>query len=174
MRRQVPKFIRLAGLVLCAGMLPAMQGLHTNLEDRLLASHNRERSLMGVPALQWDAKLATGAQSWADHLSATGKFEHSPNVPGRPLEGENIWGGTPGAYGPEAMVDLWIAEKANFTPGTFPANSTTGNVSDVSHYTQLVWRQTGAVGCGVATKGAEEILVCRYSRPGNIRGRAPL
>src|SRR3546814_13078144 len=72
------------------------------------------------------AELASGAQEWADHLSSTGRFEHSPNIPGRPPEGENIWGGTPGVFRPEAMVDLWISEKADFVPGVFPAHSRPG------------------------------------------------
>lgn len=145
-----------------------------DLDARLLDSHNRERALMGVPGLRWNDDLARGAQQWADHLSATGRFEHSPNIPGQPLEGENIWGGTPGAFRPESMVGLWIEEKKFFVPGTFPANSTTGVPQDVSHYTQLIWRRSAEVGCGVSSVGREEILVCRYSEPGNIRGRDPL
>lgn len=144
------------------------------LDDRLLDSHNRERALMGVPALRWNDELARGAQAWADHLSATGRFEHSPNIPGRPLEGENIWGGTPGAFRPEDMIGLWLKEKTYFTPGTFPLNSTTGRPEDVSHYTQLIWSRSGEVGCGISDVGREEILVCRYSEPGNVRGRDPL
>lgn len=144
------------------------------LDDRLLESHNRERALMGVPALRWNDELARGAQAWADHLSETGRFEHSPNIPGRPLEGENIWGGTPGAFRPEEMIGLWLKEKTYFTPGTFPLNSTTGRAEDVSHYTQLIWSRSGEVGCGISDVGREEILVCRYSEPGNVRGRDPL
>lgn len=129
---------------------------------------------MGMPSLKWDAALARRAQAWADHLAAKEKFEHSPNLPGQPLEGENIWGGTTGAYSPENMVDLWIAEKAHFVEGVFPANSTTGHVKDVSHYTQIVWRGTGTVGCGISKGRNEEIMVCRYSDRGNLRGTNPL
>src|SRR3546814_9597671 len=82
-------------------LLPWPHGRHGNLESRLRLSHNRERSLAGVPPLRWNAELASGAQEWADHLSSTGRFEHSPNIPGRPPEGENIWGGTPGVFRPE-------------------------------------------------------------------------
>src|SRR3546814_3633081 len=91
-------------------LLPWPHGRHGNLESRLRLSHNRERSLAGVPPLRWNAELASGAQEWADHLSSTGRFEHSPNIPGRPPEGENIWGGTPGVFRPEAMVELRSAE----------------------------------------------------------------
>ncbi len=165
---------RVPMLLLAGLLLSGAQGRTTGLEDRLLASHNRERAALGVAPLQWDPSLARGAAQWAEHLSQTGRFEHSPKLPGTPREGENIWGGRPGAFTPEAMVNLWIAEKAHFVPGTFPNNSKTGRVEDVSHYTQLVWRRTAQVGCALSRAGEEEILVCRYSVPGNVRGREPL
>ncbi|WP_082660426.1 CAP domain-containing protein [Sphingopyxis sp. H050] len=160
-------------VVASAFLLTGVQSRLGDLDYRLLESHNRERVLAGVPQLKWNVDLAEGAQAWADHLSATGRFEHSPNVPGKPLEGENIWGGTPGAFRPESMVNLWIEEKKFFVNGTFPANSSTGRPQDVSHYTQLIWASSQEVGCGLSNLGAEEILVCRYSEPGNIRGRDP-
>lgn len=164
---------KLAFLAVAMALLSGAQPRLGGLNDRLLDSHNRERASVGVPALSWSPDLAQRAQAWADHLSETGKFEHSPNIPGRPLEGENIWGGTPGAFRPETMVDLWISEKKHFVRGVFPANSQTGRPQDVSHYTQLIWARSGAVGCGLSDKGGEEILVCRYSEPGNVRGRDP-
>jgi hypothetical protein len=145
-------------------------GEFASFETRLLARQNQERETVGAPPLVWNARLATRAQAWADHLAQTSRFEHSPNLPGEPFEGENIWGGTPGAFGPEAMVDLWIKEKTHFVPGTFPSNSNTGDVEDVSHYTQLIWSRTRQVGCGRSRGPREEILVCRYSEPGNVIG----
>ena len=165
--------VKIAILVAVMAFLPGMQGRTTDFETRILASHNRERQALGLPRLQWDAGLAKRAKGWAEHLAASGKFEHSPNIPGEPLEGENIWGGTTGAFFPEDMVGLWIAEKAHFVEGIFPANSKTGRVQDVSHYTQIIWRRTGAVGCGISKAGDEEIMVCRYSEPGNRRGIDP-
>ena len=169
----VQKTGKIALLALASTLLVGAQPRLAGLNERLLESHNRERALAGVPALRWNAGLAERAQAWANHLASTGRFEHSPNIPGRPLEGENIWGGTPGAFRPEAMVGLWIAEKEYFVPGIFPANSRTGYPQDVSHYTQLIWGRSGEVGCGIAQSEREEILVCRYSEPGNVRGRNP-
>lgn len=165
---------KLAMLAVIVSFLTGMQGRTTDFENRILKSHNHERLALGLPPLKWDDELAQRAKNWADHLAVNGKFEHSPNVPGQPLEGENIWGGTPGAYFPEDMVGLWIAEKTYFVEGVFPANSKTGRVQDVSHYTQLVWRRTGAVGCAMSKSGQEEIMVCRYSEPGNVRGIDPI
>ena len=84
--------LRLAksGLALAAlASLTGMQGRLSDFDDRLLASHNRERDLHGVPALVWDDRLARGAEQWATHLARTGKFEHSPDDPEHKPEGEN-------------------------------------------------------------------------------------
>jgi hypothetical protein len=143
-----------------------------NFETRVLAAHNRERSTLGIAPLYWDQGLARSAQRWADHLSATQRFEHAPERASDP-EGENLWAGTRGYYAIEAMVDGWVREKRHFRYGTFPDNSTTGRVADVGHYTQLVWRQTRHVGCAIASGAVEDVLVCRYSEAGNYLGEAP-
>jgi hypothetical protein len=48
--------------------------------------------------------------------------------------------------------------------------SRTGNFDDVGHYTQLMWRDTGKVGCAVVRDSQYDILVCRYSQAGNVEG----
>ena len=164
----------LSVLLLCAAA-PALigsVGLRTNFDDRLLAAHNRERDLLGVPALQWSDELAADARQWAEVLGRTGRFEHSPEAPGAEPQGENLWAGTR-YFPPETMVGLWIAEKQHFKPGVFPNNSRTGRVEDVSHYTQVTWRTSGAVGCALASNRNEDVLVCRYSDAGNVVGRTP-
>ena len=72
------------------------------------------------------------------------------------------------------MVAGWLSERQNFKPGVFPANSTTGEVHDVSHYTQIVWHSTRELGCAVARGRSEDILVCRYNSPGNVFGESPI
>lgn len=165
---------RFVMLLAMAALLPGMQGRLGGFESRVLASHNRERAALGLPELKWDAALSRRAQAWADYLAANDRFQHSPNLPGQPLDGENIWAGTTGAFSPEDMVDLWIEEKAHFRSGTFPANSNTGRVEDVSHYTQVIWRRTALLGCGISQGRDREIMVCRYSEPGNLIGANPL
>ncbi len=88
-------------------------------------------------------------------------------------QGENLWAGTRNYFSPEDMVGAWAREKRNFRPGAFPANSTTGRVEDVGHYTQLGWRNTEEVGCARAAGVEEEVLVCRYANPGNYLGEKP-
>lgn len=165
----------IAVLMICAAA-PALigsVGLRSNFDQRIVAAHNRERIALGVPALTWSDQLAADAQAWADELGHSGRFEHSPDQPGEEVQGENLWAGTRGFYPPESMVGLWLAEKKNFRPGTFPDNSRTGRVEDVSHYTQLAWRDSGAVGCALSSGRTEDVLVCRYSRPGNMVGQRP-
>lgn len=145
-----------------------------NLDERVLAAHNRERSAAGVPALQWDAGLAADAAKWAGHLTSVGYLVHYSSDPHDPdPQGENLWAGTRGYYSAEDMVGLWIVEKKDFKPGTFPANSRTGRLEDVGHYTQLMWRSSGKVGCALSRGAQDEFLVCRYSEGGNVIGERP-
>jgi hypothetical protein len=160
-------------LLLCSPLLAGGTVERADFNTRLLAAHNMERARMGVPALQWDPALAASARGWADELAATGRFEHSPDEPGKPLQGENLWAGTPRGYSPEAMVGLWTAEKADYRPGTFPNNSRSGDVGRVGHYTQLIWSSSRRVGCATAVGSHEEFLVCRYSEAGNVIGQRP-
>src|SRR5438270_8077526 len=144
-----------------------------DFNQRLLAAHNAERAAIGVPPLAWDDALAADARTWANRLAASGRFEHSPDEPGKPLQGENLWAGTPRAFSPEAMVGLWVAEKKDYRAGVFPNNSRSGDLERVGHYTQLIWRGSDQVGCATAIGRDEEFLVCRYSGAGNVYGERP-
>lgn len=154
-------------------LLIGSTGLRSNFNERVLAAHNRERDILNVPALQWSDELARDARVWAEELGRSGRFEHSADDPGTEPQGENLWAGSAGFYSPEAMVGLWAAEKRHFRPGVFPHNSRTGRVQDVSHYTQLVWSESRAVGCALGRSKTEDVLVCRYSRSGNVIGLRP-
>ncbi|WP_414901969.1 CAP domain-containing protein [Sphingomonas flavalba] len=164
-------FPRLFALLAVAPLLLGSIDRTVNLEQRLLAAHNRERAALDLPALEWDRKLSADAAAWARALSSTGTFEHSRDDPDDPdPQGENLWAGTAGAYSPEDMVGLWVDEKHNYRPGRIPNVSLTGDFEDVGHYTQVIWRATRKVGCALATGGREDVLVCRYSEGGNVLG----
>jgi hypothetical protein len=139
------------------------------MAQEILNAHNSYRSQVGVPPLTWSDALASHAQEWAQHLSDTGKFEHS----GAKGEGENIWMGTSGAYSFTQMIQSFGNEKQHFVAGTFPNVSNTGNWADVGHYTQMVWRNTTQVGCaGVSGRDGKYRLVCRYISQGNVIGQS--
>lgn len=160
--------IALLSIGLVTGAGAAWADSEVSMVDILVDTHNQYRDEVGVPPLQWSETLAESAQAWADHLAATNTFGHSGDD-----YGENIWQGSAGAFSLTDMVESWGSEKENFTNGIFPDVSTTGNWADVGHYTQIVWRDTTEVGCGLATGNGWDVLVCQYSPPGNIMGRKP-
>lgn len=170
----IAKIAAAAALTLASPFVQGATDLQTNTEARLLAGHNRERANLGIAPLKWDDALAQDAARWAQHLVQVGYLEHSEDAPGDPdPQGENLWAGTRGYYGPDQMVGLWVAEKKDFKPGIFPNNSTTGDLDDVGHYTQVAWRSSKAVGCAIARGRRDDFLVCRYSEGGNVIGERP-
>ena len=165
----------LAKVALLLALAPALIGAVAPDRDMLiLAAHNRERAMLDLPAMRWDAKLAVDARQWAQYLAASGEFEHFEEESDDPdAQGENLWMGTRGAFSPETMVRHWAQEKKDFVYGTFPDNSRTGDLEDVGHYTQIVWRDTGAVGCAIVSNDEDDYLVCRYAASGNVMGEKP-
>lgn len=163
-----------AALALAAPLLGGATGRLTNLDERLLAAQNRERAALGLASLAWDPALAGDAARWAAALAKSGEIEHEEEAgDADTAEGENLWQGTKGAYAPEAMVGLWLAERKDFRTGPIPSVSRTGRFEDVGHYTQIVWRQTDRVGCALAEGERDEMLVCRYRTAGNVEGERP-
>ena len=141
-----------------------------DLQSDLLAAHNPERALVGVPPLRWDPGLAASAAQHARMLAATGSLRHSTRS-ARAGQGENLWMGSRGAFAPTRMAASWTAEKAVFRRGIFPAVSRTGNWMDVGHYSQMIWPTTTRLGCAIASSRRDDFLVCRYAPAGNIDGR---
>lgn len=138
--------------------------------SRALALHNRERAAVGAPGLRWDARLAAAAAAYGPSLAARGRLAHSPQE-SRPGQGENLWMGTAGGYSLEEMIGSWAAEKRYFRPGMFPDVSSSGNWSDVGHYTQMIWAGTTSMGCAIHQAPRWDYLICRYAPAGNIVGQ---
>jgi len=139
-------------------------------ETRILDLHNRERAAIGAPPMIWDPTLAAAAATFATELARRGELDHSPNE-SRPGQGESLWMGTRGAYSVEQMFGNWIQEKRLFRPGIFPNVSTTGHWSDVGHYSQVIWPASTRLGCAINSASRSDVLVCRYSPSGNVRGQ---
>lgn len=131
----------------------------------LLDTHNGYRAALGITPLTWSAALARSAQAWAEQLAAGNTFEHSDSA-----YGENLWAGTAGAYTQADMVTSWGDERRFYRHGVFP-DVTSGGV--VGHYTQIIWRHTERVGCGLASGGGRDVLVCHYDPAGNWIGQSP-
>lgn len=150
--------------------------------DEILNEHNKYRNelLVSVPIsnLSWDEQLAASAQKWADHLTATNKFEHSclQNCP----YGESIaWGNFNDSW--TSVIDNWAAEKKCFQNREYPdIYDHSGQCNDnndrcianqdsscVGHYSQIIWSDTQRVGCGRSGNN----WVCQYSPGGNVPGQ---
>lgn len=69
--------------------------------DEIVKSHNEYRKRHQADSLSHSRELSAQAQKWADHLAATGTFQHSNvSIKGEKL-GENIamkWSSRPEAY----------------------------------------------------------------------------
>ena len=122
--------------------------------------------------LGWSASVASVAQAWADGCS----YAHNP---GRGALGENIAAtAPPGAYDATRVVDdLWAAEADHYDYAT----NTCAPGQVCGHYTQIVWRDTTALGCAMRTcatgspfgSGSWDFWVCDYAPPGNWVGERP-
>ncbi len=133
------------------------------LSDTMLAAHNSVRHKLGLTSLAWSDRLAARAQEWAESLLAKNQFHHQPKSP----YGENLFEIIGARASPAQVVDYWASESRNYDYRSNRCNGTCG------HYTQIVWRATTEVGCGMARGGDREVWVCEYNPPGNWAGQRP-
>lgn len=131
-------------------------GLNAATRSAILSAHNNSRAKYCVPKLTWSAQLEAGAQAWAARCN----FAHSGAG-----TGENIAMGT--NLGAGQAVALWFSEKAAYN---YNAPGFSGNTG---HFTQIVWKGTTQIGCGVAACPTGQFYVCRYMAPGNVAGQYP-
>ena len=125
----------------------------------LLAAHNGFRARHGAKTLTWSPALASGAQNSADQCV----FAHN-NPRG---VGENLLRWT-GQRSEQEQVDLWYSEGASYdyASGSARDGSVTG------HFSQVVWKGSTELGCGVTQcPSIGTFLVCRYAPAGNVIGR---
>lgn len=133
------------------------------LSKQFVAAHNSARSKVGVPTVVWSEKLAAYAQQWANTLITSGRFEHRR----RPAYGENLFEIEGARATPAEVVRSWVEEVRDYD---YRANTCHGMCG---HYTQVVWRNTKAIGCAVARTPGREVWVCNYDPPGNFIGERP-
>ncbi|HKP59717.1 MAG TPA: CAP domain-containing protein, partial [Polyangiales bacterium] len=153
----------------------------------MTAAHNAVRArLMNpvpnppLPPLTWSTELAAIAQAYATKLASSGDCLNLVHSMDNDL-GENLSGNTGSMDNPTAVVDGWAEEEKCYTFGVYKrADSCDMSCTDqlhasgCGHYTQLVWRNTSQVGCGMATCGSGrnggEVWVCNYKEAGNWVG----
>jgi pathogenesis-related protein 1 len=135
----------------------------TVIAKEFLAAHNSYRAKIGTPPLAWSEKLASRAQEWAATLIARGTY--MPRRDG--TYGENLFEISGGRATPSNVVEAWASEETNYNHQTNRCTARCG------HYTQVIWRSTKLVGCGVARNNRREVWVCNYDPPGNFIGERP-
>lgn len=141
--------------------------------DEIIRVHNATRSEVGTPPLKWNCALATFSQNWANKDT----FEHSSEqerqniIPGS-LAGENLSVDSETNAGMLKLIQGWIDEKPHWNNDT----KTCAEGKVCGHYTQMVWRSTTELGCGVYRKsdrmgeefkGKASYFVCTYNPAGN-------
>jgi pathogenesis-related protein 1 len=154
---------------LCSPEPPVLRGV--------TAAHNAVRAA-AQPApspplapLCYSSTVQQTAQAWADGCS----WKHNP---GRGFLGENIAAFSSSlSNAPLHAVELWAGEAADYD---YASNGCSGVCG---HYTQIVWRSSQRLGCGVAvcTTGSPwgsaspnwTYVVCNYDPPGNYVGQRP-
>jgi pathogenesis-related protein 1 len=129
----------------------------------MLPAHNAVRSRLRLPPLVWSDKLAAVAQQWAETLLARNEFIHRRES----AYGENLFEVDGAHASPTQVVSDWASESRNYNYASNRCNGVCG------HYTQIVWRDTTEVGCGLARSARREVWVCEYNPPGNWVGRRP-
>ena len=162
---------------------PSYAQLDEHSQTAILDMHNQERAAVGVPQVTWSNSLATDAQNWAQYLASLNLRPYRPpdlgDIPPHSQfstnggQGENLAWGTPrGAYSAANLAQGWADERSNYVPGTPVGNG--GTYPNVyGHYTQMVWRSTTEIGCGMASDANQDYLVCRYLEAGNYPDKAP-
>lgn len=173
----------------------------------LLDAHNEVRATVvtipPLPDLVWSDSLAEIAQDWADTLAEEcDRAAMDFSIYHRPmgLYGENIASflsrPSPPRSTPQLAVDGWASEELCWTFGSKRSSNGGGGTeecdldcfadneirsSGCGHYTQLAWRDTAEVGCGLShcegpANGSVwlwDIWVCNYDPPGNVIGVEP-
>ncbi|XP_065065301.1 uncharacterized protein LOC135691380 [Rhopilema esculentum] len=135
--------------------------------------HNRYRNIHSASPLLLNSRMSKESQWYADNLARKGSVNHSP-LKSRPGIGESIEklctksNGIPTA---SQVVKKWYEEVCN--PGyNFKRD---GKQVGTGHFTQIVWKDTKALGIGLAASKSEDGHICsyvvaRYYQAGNDLG----
>lgn len=171
--------------------------------QQILLEHNRSRKdadryvpggLPPLPAVTWNCDAAAIAQQWANQTrGAQGHSENSWRQQqfssrtglqgGAAKLGENLgWSGG----SDRSVVSPVVSSVTSWDDEREDYNHSTQTCSDVcGHYTQMVWRESTAIGCGVY-RGAVRwpgsdrtwpegyFLSCTYHNAGNFNNDPPL
>lgn len=143
------------------GTCPGTNGLLAAEISDILSAHNAVRRENNLAPLTWDCTLADTAQEWATR----GIFEH--RVPHK--YGESLYVSSASTVKAVTAVQQWMLEKTSWDDKQSACAA--GKVC--THYTQIVWKKTDRLGCGINRNAPGKwkvLLVCNYEPAGNTGG----
>ncbi|KAK8169902.1 CAP domain-containing protein [Phyllosticta citrichinensis] len=138
----------------CKASGSATQNPQDPVAKQFMAYHNVHRTFHGACSLLWDPALAKQAQAAAN----TCKFQHQMTGD----NGQNVAEQSASGNIPAGTVSMWYEEgsKTNYQGGNMQQG----------HYTQVLWKDTFALGCGVKNCGQMTLVFCDYAPAGNMMG----
>jgi len=169
----------------CAGSTPGGNAF----KEAILNRHNEVRTWpynnqvgADMMKLEWDEQLATAARNWATDNCNKNKMAHDDNgcrvTASYSSVGQNLWSGSGGVYGDEALVgkqavDSWYAENKTISNSQmFPYKNF---IYAAGHFTQVDWSRTYRIGCAYVRKPHSNpmykysvYVACNYAPGGNI------
>jgi hypothetical protein len=119
--------------------------------------------------MAWSSTIAASAQAFTTNCVFADTTDQY---------GSNAFAGT-GTYTPAEVVAAWVGEDADYD---YASNTCQPPPAQCGHYTQVVWRTSVELGCGMTNctannpfggSGQWQLWVCNYSPPGNYVGEKP-
>ncbi|CAD5229920.1 unnamed protein product [Bursaphelenchus xylophilus] len=133
--------------------------LQEQCQQKQLKLHNEYRKKHGVDPLKLSKDLCKDAQLFAEKLASEGILRHDPTC----KLGENVFFSS---SSPDGATETWYKESNVI--------KSYGEIEDIcdqiSHFSQIVWKECHAMGIGVAKGSNGYYVVCRYMPNGNRIG----
>lgn len=150
--------------ILLISLLIAINAATFDLETAradMLTRHNYYRSQHQVGSLTRSSEIEAYAQNYSNYLVSINSLTHSQGP-----YGENLYLGPKGSSIGVSAVDMWYEEVSDYD------FSNPGYKSGIGHFTQLVWKNSKYLGCGVGCGSNNYCFVsCNYSPAGNYLGQ---
>ncbi len=164
MKKHIISYISLIFITFFTYNSVVFSAVSTAQIQEFVNAHNIHRTNHGAMPVTWSASVAATAQAFADTCSMG---VHSTNT----SNGENIFLSSATST-PTTAVTNWYNEVSLYNFNNPGFSSATG------HFTQVVWKATTAIGCGIRTDCPTTPsfpfsfnLVCQYSPAGNVLGQ---
>ncbi|EAN32506.2 Cysteine-rich secretory family protein [Theileria parva strain Muguga] len=134
-------------------------------KDLILLAHNDYRRIHSVNSLEWNDELAKSAEKEA--LKITKEKCDLPLYYSE-LAGTNYLSVSKRLFNEGIAVQFWYEGIKEYD---FDKSGVLTRNPNVLAFTQLVWKNTKFIGCGVSCCSDNIVLVCRYHPFGNIPGQ---